>query len=235
MVIDAIGPICPPVHVSHQSNENEIGMSSNDRGGGFLDVVNATNQPLYSERENHSQLSAVTSLVNIKSEYNLPQSCYDEISQLIGELLPRDHTLAKEYYSTKKLIRELGLLVEKIDACKAGCMLFWKDDKHLEFCKFCGNASQTLFSFLILLLSSSLPTILPLISNAAVHSHAAVGDQPTVKPSSLSHSSSLPLFSPLFLVSFPTPSATAMPPPESRLHLAVELSQPCPSSMPSVV
>ncbi|KAK4387223.1 hypothetical protein Sango_2592900 [Sesamum angolense] len=38
------------------------------------------------------------------------------------------------------LIRELGLPVEKIDACKVGCMLFWKDDKHLEFCKFCGHA-----------------------------------------------------------------------------------------------
>ncbi|KAL0396052.1 UNVERIFIED_CONTAM: hypothetical protein Scaly_0053600 [Sesamum calycinum] len=115
-------------------------MSSNDRGGNYFDVVNAADQPLYSGSENHSQLSAVARLVNIKSEHNLPQSCYDEISQLIGELLPRDHTLPKDYYSTKKLIRELGLPVEKIDACKAGCMLFWKDDKHLEFCKFCGHA-----------------------------------------------------------------------------------------------
>ncbi|KAK4385537.1 hypothetical protein Sango_2677700 [Sesamum angolense] len=139
MVFDAVGPICPPVHVSHQSNENETGMSSNDQGGSFFDVVNAADQPLYSGSENHSQLSAVARLVNIKSEYNLSQSCYDEISQLIGELLPRDHTLPKDY-STKKLIRELGLSVEKIDACKAGCMLFWKDDKHLEFCKFCWHA-----------------------------------------------------------------------------------------------
>ncbi|KAL0423447.1 UNVERIFIED_CONTAM: hypothetical protein Sradi_0879500 [Sesamum radiatum] len=115
-------------------------MSSNDRGGSFLDVVNDADQQLYSGSENHSQLFAVARLVNIKSEYNLPQSCYDEISQLTGELLPRDHTLPKDYYSTKKLMRELGLPVEKIDACKAGCMLFWKDDKHLEFCKFCRHA-----------------------------------------------------------------------------------------------
>ncbi|KAL0387660.1 UNVERIFIED_CONTAM: hypothetical protein Sradi_2647800 [Sesamum radiatum] len=140
MVFDAVGPICPPVHASHQSNENETGMSSNDQGGSFFDIVNAADQPVYSGSENHSQLSTVARLVNIKFEYNLPQSCYDEISQLIGELLPRYHTLPKDYYSTKKLIRELGLPVDKIDACKAGCMLFWKDDKHLEFCKFCGHA-----------------------------------------------------------------------------------------------
>ncbi|KAL0437416.1 UNVERIFIED_CONTAM: hypothetical protein Sradi_0449500 [Sesamum radiatum] len=140
MMIDATGPIFRPVQVSPQPNENETGISSNDRGGSFLDVVSTADPPLYSGSENHSQLSAVARLVNIKSEYKLPQSCYDEISQLIGQLLPRDHTLPKDYYSTKSLIRELGLLIEKIDSCKAGCMLFSKDDKHLEFCKFCGHA-----------------------------------------------------------------------------------------------
>ncbi|KAL0373579.1 UNVERIFIED_CONTAM: hypothetical protein Sradi_3273600 [Sesamum radiatum] len=114
MVIDAIGPTFPPVHVSHEPNENETGISSSDQGESFSDVISAADQPLYSESENHSQLSAVARLVNIKSEYNLPQSCYEEISQLIEELLPRDHTLPKDYYSTKKLIRELGLPVEKI-------------------------------------------------------------------------------------------------------------------------
>ncbi|KAL0458619.1 UNVERIFIED_CONTAM: hypothetical protein Slati_0489100 [Sesamum latifolium] len=107
MVIDATGPISLPVHVSHKSNENEIGISSNDRGESFLDVISVADQPLYSGSKNHSQLSAVARLVNIKYEYNLLQSCYDEISQLIGEFLPQDHTLPKDYYSTKKLIREL--------------------------------------------------------------------------------------------------------------------------------
>ncbi|KAL0386419.1 UNVERIFIED_CONTAM: hypothetical protein Slati_4546500 [Sesamum latifolium] len=102
MVIDATGHIFPPVHVSHQPNENETGITSNDWGGSVLDVGSAADQPLYSESENHTQLSVVARLVNIKSEHNLPQSCYDEISQLIGEVLPRDHMLPKDYYSTKK-------------------------------------------------------------------------------------------------------------------------------------
>ncbi|KAL0456085.1 UNVERIFIED_CONTAM: hypothetical protein Slati_0947700 [Sesamum latifolium] len=39
----------------------------------------------------------------------------------------------------KKLIKDLGLPVEKIAACKNGCMLYWKDDVDLEYCKFVGT------------------------------------------------------------------------------------------------
>ncbi|KAL0373082.1 UNVERIFIED_CONTAM: hypothetical protein Scaly_0989800 [Sesamum calycinum] len=39
----------------------------------------------------------------------------------------------------KKLVKDLGLPVEKIQACKNSCMLYWKD-VDLEYCKFCGDA-----------------------------------------------------------------------------------------------
>ncbi|KAL0404213.1 UNVERIFIED_CONTAM: hypothetical protein Sradi_2062100 [Sesamum radiatum] len=55
-------------------------------------------------------------------------------------MLPRDRTLLLDYYSTKKLIKDLGLPVEKIDACKNGCMLYRKDDIDMDNCKFCGEA-----------------------------------------------------------------------------------------------
>ncbi|KAL0428621.1 UNVERIFIED_CONTAM: hypothetical protein Slati_3036900 [Sesamum latifolium] len=65
--------------------------------------------------------------------------CYDQVSQWASDLLPRDHTLPSDYYSTKKLIRDLGFSVEKIHACKNGCMLYWKDNIGLEYCKFYGD------------------------------------------------------------------------------------------------
>ncbi|KAL0349978.1 UNVERIFIED_CONTAM: hypothetical protein Sradi_4147000 [Sesamum radiatum] len=55
-----------------------------------------------------------------------------------------DHTLSGDYYSTK-LVKNLGLPVEKIDAYKNGCKLYWKDDVDLEYCKFCRDAR---YSFL---------------------------------------------------------------------------------------
>ncbi|KAL0400231.1 UNVERIFIED_CONTAM: hypothetical protein Sradi_2366400 [Sesamum radiatum] len=84
----------------------------------FFDVVRAADQPLYND---------------------LSDRCYDQVSQWASDLLPRDHTLPFNYYNTKKLIRDLGLPIEKIHACKSGCMLYWKDDIGLEYCKFCGD------------------------------------------------------------------------------------------------
>ncbi|KAL0453359.1 UNVERIFIED_CONTAM: hypothetical protein Slati_1314000 [Sesamum latifolium] len=31
--------------------------------------------------------------------------------------------------------------MEKIDACRNGCMLYWKDDIDMDYCKFCGEAT----------------------------------------------------------------------------------------------
>ncbi|KAL0427059.1 UNVERIFIED_CONTAM: hypothetical protein Slati_2880700 [Sesamum latifolium] len=36
------------------------------------------------------------------------------------EYCPPDHTMPGDYYNTKKLIKDLGLPVEKIGACKNG-------------------------------------------------------------------------------------------------------------------
>ncbi|KAL0291279.1 UNVERIFIED_CONTAM: hypothetical protein Scaly_2644500 [Sesamum calycinum] len=44
----------------------------------------------------------------------------------------------------KKLIKDLGLPVEKIDTCKNGCMLYWKDDIDLDYYKFYGDARYKL-------------------------------------------------------------------------------------------
>ncbi|KAL0382927.1 UNVERIFIED_CONTAM: hypothetical protein Scaly_0580000 [Sesamum calycinum] len=58
---------------------------------------------------------------------------------MANRILPSDHTLPGVYYSIKKLVKDLGLSVEKIHACKNGCMLYWKDDVDLEYCKFSGD------------------------------------------------------------------------------------------------
>ncbi|KAL0295129.1 UNVERIFIED_CONTAM: hypothetical protein Sradi_6851400 [Sesamum radiatum] len=38
------------------------------------------------------------------------------------------------------MIKDLGLSMEKIDACKSGCILYWKEDIDLDYCKFCGES-----------------------------------------------------------------------------------------------
>ncbi|KAL0416793.1 UNVERIFIED_CONTAM: hypothetical protein Slati_3511200 [Sesamum latifolium] len=87
-----------------------------------------------------SQLASVAELGNVKVETHFSERTYDRISQWANNILLDDHTLPFGYYSTKKLIRDLGLSVQKIDVYKNGCMLYEKNDIDLDYCKFCGES-----------------------------------------------------------------------------------------------
>ncbi|KAL0423454.1 UNVERIFIED_CONTAM: hypothetical protein Sradi_0880200 [Sesamum radiatum] len=84
-------------------------------------------------------LCVVAELVDIRADSHISERVYDRISQWSNRILLPYHTLPGDYYSMKKLIKNLGLPIEKINACRNGCMLYWKDDVGLEYCKFCGD------------------------------------------------------------------------------------------------
>ncbi|KAL0308121.1 UNVERIFIED_CONTAM: hypothetical protein Scaly_2960700 [Sesamum calycinum] len=91
-----------------------------------------------------SQLGVVAKLVDIKVNGHIYERIYDRIFQWVDRIFPHDHTLPLDYYNMKKLIKDLGLAMEKIHACKNGCMLYWKDDIDLEYCKFYGKTKYKL-------------------------------------------------------------------------------------------
>ncbi|KAL0451708.1 UNVERIFIED_CONTAM: hypothetical protein Slati_1148900 [Sesamum latifolium] len=101
----------------------------------FHDVVHAVEQPLWNGCT-QSQLGVVARLVDIKVDFHISEQIYDRISQWADQILPHDHTLPLDYYNMKKLIKDLGLSMEQIGACRNSCMLYWKDDIDLEYCKF---------------------------------------------------------------------------------------------------
>ncbi|KAL0290145.1 UNVERIFIED_CONTAM: hypothetical protein Scaly_2680900 [Sesamum calycinum] len=106
----------------------DVGTSSYVYGGGgpydydelgltdhFFNVVHAVDQPLW-DSCNESQLGVIAELVNIKVDGHISERIYDRISLWGNRILPPDHTLPEDYYSTKKL-----------------------DDVDLDYCKFCGD------------------------------------------------------------------------------------------------
>ncbi|KAK4389666.1 hypothetical protein Sango_2303600 [Sesamum angolense] len=101
----------------------------------FYDIVHAADRVLWSGCT-QSHLASVTGLIIIKAEGNNSKQTYDQICEWGNNILSRDHTLLRDYYNTKKLIRDLSLPIEKIDACKTGCMFYWKNDVDLEYYKF---------------------------------------------------------------------------------------------------
>ncbi|XP_059295324.1 uncharacterized protein LOC132048635 [Lycium ferocissimum] len=89
----------------------------------FYDLLQAADAELY-PGSSLSQLAVVSKMLNIKMENTMSRI---QMMQLL-----------KESSLSKKLVRSLGLPVEKIDCCDSGCMLYWADDEHLTSCKFCG-------------------------------------------------------------------------------------------------
>lgn len=105
----------------------------------FFEMLRNANQPLYEGcADGISELYLSSRVMNIKTKYNLPELCVDELLQTIKEILPPGNKAPKSYYETKKLLRSLRLPVQKIDVCEDNCMLFWRgEDKELEKCRFC--------------------------------------------------------------------------------------------------
>ncbi|KAL0344275.1 UNVERIFIED_CONTAM: hypothetical protein Sangu_1314900 [Sesamum angustifolium] len=93
---------------------------------------------------NQSQLGVFAELVDIKADGHISEPIYDRMSQWADRILPFDHTLPGGYYSTKKLVKDLGLPVEKIHPGKNDCMLYWKDDVDLEYCNSVGTVGANL-------------------------------------------------------------------------------------------
>ena len=129
MVEDAAGPDFEMNDVAEESPNLEAQK--------FFDMLEAAKQSLYSGCEKHTQLSFVARLMNMKSENGFSQKCYDQFIDLVKEIVPEENKVADNFYESKKLMRGMGLPVEKIDCCKNNCMIYWKDDSELDICKFC--------------------------------------------------------------------------------------------------
>ena len=130
MVMDAGGP---------DLDFDTMEESPNPTAKKLYEMLQAADQALWPGCEKHSQLSAVARFLNIKSEYHLPERCYDSLLEFMKEALPQRNTLPENFYDTKKMVEGLGLPVEKIDCCERGCMIYWGVERALKCCKLCGH------------------------------------------------------------------------------------------------
>jgi hypothetical protein len=69
-------------------------------------------------------LQAVTRLMAMKSKYNFSNQCYNNIVNLIIDLIPMKHNMSKDLYQSKKIVFSLGMNYEKIDVCEKNYILF---------------------------------------------------------------------------------------------------------------
>ncbi|XP_019170987.1 PREDICTED: uncharacterized protein LOC109166492 [Ipomoea nil] len=115
MVMDVDGP---------QFNVDEIEESPNPEAQKFYDMLKAADQELWPECKKHSQLSLVARLMSLKSENHISEKCFKQITELVKEVVLDDNLVPDNFYETKRLLRGMGLPVQKIDCCKNNCMIY---------------------------------------------------------------------------------------------------------------
>ncbi|KAK2420664.1 hypothetical protein QL285_031368 [Trifolium repens] len=140
-VADVLGRIfCPCFKYAmgdDLSEDQNLEEDPNPSASKFYTLLRDADEPLWVGCHKHTKLSAVTQLLNLKSEFNMSESCYDRMIVIIKSMLPETEKLPENFYRSKKMVKDLGLGYEKIDACPNHCMLYDRENKDPKVCSAC--------------------------------------------------------------------------------------------------
>ena len=76
-------------------------------------------------------------MLNVKVMTNLSNKGLDMMLELLTKVLPKGNVVPRSTYEAKKILHDLGMSYEHIDACKNDCALFWKENENLDKCLVC--------------------------------------------------------------------------------------------------
>ncbi|XP_028055405.1 uncharacterized protein LOC114259573 [Camellia sinensis] len=104
----------------------------------FDKLLDASQCCLYPGCKNSDTLlSFVIQMLHLKIENRWSNKSFDKVLEIQRRFLPEGHVVPRSIYECKKSLRDLGLGYEPIDECKHDCVLFWKENAHLEKCPTC--------------------------------------------------------------------------------------------------
>ena len=127
---------------------NEIGIEDenfdipNAHVGKFYKVLEDAKKELYPGCNQFSVLSFIVRLYHSKCLGKCNDQGFTMMLDTLREAFP-DACIPKSLYEMKKIIRDLGLTYEKIDACPNDCMLYWKENNMKNECDVCHTSRFT--------------------------------------------------------------------------------------------
>ncbi|XP_061336707.1 uncharacterized protein LOC133283812 [Gastrolobium bilobum] len=140
LIMDAAGPHIG-AHLQGDTDEIQQLMHEdpNPETQQFFNMLQASQLPLWDGCETHTTLSACLTALSLKTDYRMTEGCFNQWMKFVGDVLPKGHSMPKDFYNAKKSVKNLGLKGEKIHCCPTGCMLFYKEHSQLVKCEFCGE------------------------------------------------------------------------------------------------
>ncbi|KAL5579995.1 hypothetical protein UlMin_012437 [Ulmus minor] len=97
--------------------------------------------PLYDGcNDTISALTFVVKLMHLKVLNKWTDRSFDMLIKLLQEVLPAGNRCPDSYYSTRKMLCDVGLGYEQIDVCKYDCSLFYGEYSADQDCHVCGTS-----------------------------------------------------------------------------------------------
>ncbi|XP_071688269.1 uncharacterized protein [Rutidosis leptorrhynchoides] len=124
---------------SYDEEQNENLSIPNINAEQFYNVLRDSKKELYPGCKKFSVLSFIIRLYHSKCVGKCNDKGFNMILDTVREAFP-DATIPKSLYEVRKIIRDLGLGYEKIDACENDCMLYWKENKDKIKCDVCNKS-----------------------------------------------------------------------------------------------
>ncbi|XP_058214912.1 uncharacterized protein LOC131326234 [Rhododendron vialii] len=101
----------------------------------FEKLLEASQCGLYPRcKKSDTLLAFVIEMLQVKVQYRWSNSSFNVFLSSLRRFLPEGHVAPRSIDECKKLLRDLGLGYELIDACPNDCVLYWKENAHLEKC-----------------------------------------------------------------------------------------------------
>ncbi|XP_007226196.2 uncharacterized protein LOC18791599 [Prunus persica] len=86
---------------------------------------------------NASVLTAMVQFMHTKVPHHWSNKSFDQMLQILSAICPQPHSIPPSFYAANKMLKDLGLGHEKIDACIYDCALFYKEHKSKDKCPVC--------------------------------------------------------------------------------------------------
>ncbi|XP_077232589.1 uncharacterized protein LOC143869927 [Tasmannia lanceolata] len=122
------------------TNEDGGEGGADEAAHSFYNLLRDAEQELYPGCKMFTKLSFIVELFHIKCLCGWTNKSFNMLLELLKRAFPEGVLLPKNMYETKKIIRELGLHYDMIDACPNDCMLYWRETTNLSSCSKCGTS-----------------------------------------------------------------------------------------------
>ena len=98
-------------------------------------MLDASQHPLYSGCcLDNTLLDFVVKMIEQKVEEKWSNKSFNNVMQIQRALLLDSNLVPDSIYTAKKILHDLGLGCEHIDACQNDCTLFWNENIDLDKC-----------------------------------------------------------------------------------------------------